>query len=224
MSKRIARALRNVAMAVGIFAASTANAVFITDFGVDTETRHYAIGSGSTVTYTPGFFGGTPGTFAVSGTFDTELSHYWWKYFLDGDPTGSLGTFVSESNWLRFTHAAVVGSSTPISPPGFEFPTYSVEVMGDALRGDNHPCTNPFPPGTSCGGGVLSLASLTGRISLGDIAVSGFQPTGLFGFEGFSYNINAAVVPSAVPLPTTTSLLALGVGLLGWCVRRRKER
>ena len=55
MSKKVARALRNVAMAAGIFAAGTANAVFITDFGVDTETRHYAIGSGSTVTYTPGF-------------------------------------------------------------------------------------------------------------------------------------------------------------------------
>ncbi len=222
MSKRVARALRNVAMAVGIFAAGTANAVFITDFGVDTETRHYAIGSGSTVSYTPGFFGGTPGTYAVSGKFDAELSHYWWKYFQDGDPTGSLGTFVSESKWLRFIKPVVVVSSTPIPPPDFEFPTYSVEVIGDALRGDNHPCTNPFPPDTFCSGSVLSLASLTGRISLGDIAVSGFQPTGFLGFEGFSYNINAAVVPSAVPLPTTTSLLMLGVGLLGWSVRRRK--
>ncbi|HNC53062.1 MAG TPA: hypothetical protein PLO14_12630 [Accumulibacter sp.] len=208
MTGTMARNLRRCGIVAGVLATGMANALTITDFGVDSEVRHYTIGTGSTVSYIPAFFQDAAGPFVVSGSFDVELSHYWWKYFVDGDPVGALGTFVFDSHWARFINPSVIGS---ISPDGFEFPNYFVRVNGDVLDGDANPCTFPASPDTLCSGFTSGpIASLTGHISGNEIAFSGFQPTGFF-FEGFSYTINAAVLP----LPATPSLLLLGIGLLG---------
>lgn len=213
MTRLAASLLRKLAFVAALLASGMTHAVTITDFGVDTETRHYTIGAGSTVTYTPWLFGGDPGTFSVSGSFDALLSRYWWKYFLDGDPLGSLGTFLFESNWVQFVNPNLVGS---ISPDGFRFPDYFVRVDGDLLAGDSGACNFPAGPDFYCTGFDTFLDSLTGRITPDSIVLNGYQPTGFF--DEFSYHINASVVP----LPTTTALMVLGIGLIGLC--RIKER
>ena len=98
MIQRASKAIAGIAIAVGLLMTSPANAVIIVDSGIDSATKHFTIDSSvSSVTHNPGFsfFGPSdPQSYAISGGFDSTQSHYWWKYYLDGDDTGSLGTFL----------------------------------------------------------------------------------------------------------------------------------
>ncbi len=133
---------------LGLIVSSPAKAVIITGYGVDTVTKQYAIdGSTSSVTHDPGFtFGGQVAqTYAISGTFEANFSHYWWSYFLDGDTNGGQGTFIFEQNWLTFANANVVGN---ILPDGFSLPNYFIGVNGSSLNGDDGSCSFPSDPNT----------------------------------------------------------------------------
>lgn len=216
----IRHAVRVIALSAALLP-TVSQAVIVTDLAVDSQTRHYLIDPDSTVTYTPGFFGGTPGTYAVTGSFDAVFSHYRWSYFQDGDPSGSLGTFFADADWMRMTNPVVVGT---ISPAGFELPSYWVRRSGSSLSGDDHPCTFPAGPDTFCSGFVLGpLSSLTGNLGIDTLAFAGFQPTGFSFPEGFSFSITATEAAANVPVPATGLLVGLGLLLLARATPRRQR-
>jgi hypothetical protein len=220
MIRKALRAVAGVAFAIGFLTANQANAVIIVDSGVDSATKHFTIDSSvSTVTHNPGlnFFGplADPLSYAISGEFDSTYSRYWWKYYLDGDDSGSLGTFLYSEDWLAFSNATILGT---ISPTGFTFPTYFVRVTGSSLNGDEGPCSFPSDPNTYCSGfSNGSIATLTGTYADGTISLQGSMPiAGGNLFEEFAYNITA----SSVPEPGVLLLLLSGLTGLFFTSRR----
>jgi len=210
------------AAAATLLWSSAASAVQVIDSGVDTVSKRYSITSGSSVSYQAGFFGGGDvGPLPISGQFDAVFSRHWWAYYQDFDPQGLQGTFLAESDWVQFKNPDLVLDS---SLGGFVFPRYLLRRTGDQLSGDEHPCNSPFGPDTFCSASVNGpLSSLAGQIAPdGRLTFGGFQPTGFFFFEGFSYQVNAAEVnAAAVPLPASLWLFAAGLGLLWRETRRR---
>jgi hypothetical protein len=211
---------------LAMLAFSSAQAVIITDSGVDTTTKHYVIDSAtSTVTYNPGGISfGTASTVAqttnytISGEFDADFSRYWWSYRLEGDDQGLQGNFTSESNWINFKNAQINGN---IAPNGFEFPSFFVRINGSQMAGSAGVCDTPLSPNASCSGNQNGpIASLTGQISDGGIILNGNLPISGSGSltENFSYQIKASVVP----LPATLSLLISGLGFLSIASRSKK--
>lgn len=205
-------------LAATLAASGWAQAVTITDFGVTSTTTQYQILAGSTVSYAPGYFGGDAGgPYGITGSFMATLSNYWWDYFQDGDPTGSLGTFRSEATTLQFSNPAINGA---ISPGGFQFPAFVAAVTGDEFAGSDGACPPPIAPDTYCSGTSMGeLASYSGRITGNTVTLSGYVPAGLGDYSGFNYSIQAA----AVPEPSVYVSLVLGLGILGTMIRSRRH-
>ena len=212
--------LRN-ALAACTLIAGSAHAAIIIDYGVDSVTRQFVIDGGvSTVTHNPGlnFLGQTnPVTFAVTGNFEATFSRHWWTYYLDGDASGSQGTFEFSENWLTFGNSSVLGT---ITPDGFAFPSYFIRVDGQELAGDSGPCNLPSAPDTYCSGYSNGpLASLTGSYANGRISLQGSMPiVGGNLFEEFTYRISGNTIPE----PNTLALILCG--LMGSAFYRRKPK
>lgn len=204
-----------------LVASGWAQAVTITDSGVTSTTKQYLITAGSTVSYTPaipGWLGGeATGPYSITGSFTATISNYWWNYFEDGDPTGSLGTFRSEARTIQFADPVISGA---ISPSGFQFPAFAATITGSEFWGDEAGCIPPLAPDTSCGGwSTPGFAQYSGIISSNRITLEGYVPVGLSGYSGFNYSIQAA----AVPEPSTYASLILGLGILGAMIRSRRR-
>lgn len=221
MIQRASKAIAGIAIAVGLLMTSPANAVIIVDSGIDSATKHFTIDSSvSSVTHNPGFnfFGPSdPQSYAISGGFDSTYSHYWWKYYLDGDDTGSLGTYLYSQDWLTFSNATIIGD---ISPAGFAFPAYFVRVSGSSLSGDEGPCSFPSDPNTFCSGFSNGpIAAMTGTYADGTISLQGSLPIADGNlFEEFTYSITA----NSVPEPGVLLLLFSGLTGLFFTSKRRQ--
>lgn len=206
---------------VGLFTTNSAGAAIITDFGIDTITKHFVIDSSvSTLTHDPGLVFSSddapppePQSYAISGDFDVNFYRYWWSYYLDGDVNGTQGSFIFEQNGLTFNNANIVGD---ISTSGFQFPNYFVSENGSTFYGDNAAC-GPLPPDSYCSGvSIGSISSVSGLFENGRISLQGtmFIEGGNY-YENFSYNIQA----NAIPEPGVLILLIIGLG--GILVMRR---
>lgn len=220
MRKAMAGSMTRWLLAVMLVASGWAQAVTITDSGVTSTTTQYLISAESTVSYAPyvpGWFGGeATGPFSITGSFTATISNYWWDYFQDGDPTGSLGTFRSEASTIQFSDPVINGA---ISPSGFEFPTFAATVTGNEFSGDVGTCPPPLAPDTSCTGfHMAASSSYSGRIAGKTLSVSGFSGADYYG-SGFNYSIQAA----AVPEPSTVVSLTLGLAILGAVSRYRRH-
>lgn len=201
-----------------LVASGSAQATIITDSGMTSTAAQYQISAGSTVSYAPGYFGGeATGPYAISGSFTATISNYWWDYFLDGDPTGSLGTFRYEASTIQFSNPVIDGA---ISPSGFQFPAFAATRTGDEFTGSEGACPPVIAPGTYCSGTSMGdIASYSGMITSNALALSGYVPVGLGDHSGFNYNIQAA----AVPEPATVVSLTLGLAILGVMIRSRRR-
>jgi hypothetical protein len=190
----------------------------INDFGVTTETTQYSISKGSTVSYAPGYFGGeATGPYTITGSFTATVSTYWWNYFLDGDPSGTQGTFRYEASTIQFDKPVLNGT---VAPDGFVFPSFAVALNNTHFAGsEGDVCSLPMAPNTYCSGvSTPGAASFSGDISGNQIVISGNAPVGS-DYSGFNYEIQAA----AVPEPSVLLSLTLGLAVLGLVARTRRR-
>ena len=218
-----------VALVAGVGASAAAQAL-VTSSGVETSTRHYLIGPGSTVTYHPAtrfvFSVGddpasgspSPETRGLSGSFDADVSRYWWDYDLVVAGQPGVGRYEQFGLQLKNPQLAGVEDWT-----GFGLPSYFIAITGaqlNELNGNNGPCTFPSGPDTYCSGFVNgALASVTGSRDGENLVLTGLIPLDSFGDARYEYQIEAV----ATPLPTTAWLLAGALGVLGFG-RRQNPR
>ncbi len=213
---------------LGLLFTHVADAVTITNFGVDTITRHIVIDStASTVTHNPGMvffeFGQnasqnpSPQTYPLSGKFDAHFSRYWWDYVAQGQNGEDYGPFTLEQNWLTFDNASLVDNP---ELSGFNFPSYFLSVNGTGFTGDNSPCNFPSDPNTYCSGNIMfgSTASLRGNFENGTMTLDGWSPlSGGNLFEGYDYHIQGYATPiastpsSQIPEPNGLLLFLTGM-------------
>lgn len=220
--KFIAATLASYLCALGLLLAGVenANAVILSDSGLDQVTKHYRIDSlRSTISYNSGEvsfgLGGkiTPPTltYSFSGAFDVEFQHWWWSYYQDGDSQGTQGTYTDSSDWIRFLNAVVFASGLP---SGFEFPKFSSQLSGPTdFSGSNAACAYPKGPGEYCSGfNAGGISGVSGQILDGKIIFDGSQPNANYSSGGgYTYHIEASVVP----VPSAFWLFASVLGLWG---------
>ncbi|NMG50591.1 PEP-CTERM sorting domain-containing protein [Azoarcus communis] len=218
MFKRLLKSLLTSAALSGLLASGAASAVIVVDSGVDTETRSYVIGPGSTVHFQPAWVFGEadlPEAIQLHGRFDASFERHWWSYYLDSDPTGEQGSFTQESYWLRLSNPAL--SATDL-PGDFSFPLYYLGLSGNAFAGNDGACNFPMGPGMYCSGTILfgSISSLAGTLTPTGLELEGFASTGQL--AGYRYRIVAAPVPE----PGVWLMFGAGLGLIGMLgVRKR---
>ncbi|WNB74885.1 hypothetical protein [Methylomonas koyamae] len=212
-----ARMLRTVcALGLLALAVDNAQAVVITDFGVDVATKRYAIdASRSSLTFNPGavVFGNPAAEaeiYQLSGFFDVTFEHYWWDYQVEGSASQDVQTY--SSDWIRLAKPDVMANGTAL-PANFAFPAYFIGMIGsNEFAGDNLVCTMPLGPNASCSGSSNGpFPSLAGHLSANAISFDGSQPypEGSL-FSGYTYHIEASVVP----LPAAFWLFASGLGVV----------
>jgi hypothetical protein len=218
MEKAMPKPVTRWLLAAMLTASGWAQAVTITDSAVTSTVTQYLISAGSTVSYAPGYFGGdATGPYSITGSFTATVSSYWWDYFLDGDPSGSKGTFRSDATTIQFTNPVISGA---ISPDDFQFPGFAATMTGNEFSGNDGGCSLPLGPDTYCAGFTTpGFASYSGNISGKRIALHGYAPAGLSDFSGFNYSIQAA----AVPEPSVLMSLTLGLSMLGAMIRFRRH-
>ncbi|MDD5579143.1 MAG: hypothetical protein PHY16_07695 [Methylobacter sp.] len=230
MNINLLNVLHHLALISTLLATSTVQAFIITGSGVDGESKHFVIDSAvSKVDYNPGLiiFGPQGSSYPsakaynVAGSFDADISHYWYSYYLDGDSQGTQGTFIHALDSLKFTNPAIFISNLPHA---FEFPGFVSEIIN--ATNFNFSLNSPscdVPAGAVASCTIMAypnpLFSLFGQIHSGKISLDGFQPLGPF-FGGFTYHFEASVVP----LPAAFWLFASALGFCGMLTRQKSRK
>lgn len=186
--------------------------------GVDTTIRHYVFGAGSTATYhpSPGGDASEPETRNIAGSFDAELSRYWWEYDL-GNPDHS--TALTEEHWLRLANSNVAGGGDWAGLTLFEGMLRSEGADYASFSGNFGPCAFPLGPDTYCSGYSSGAApSASGGVFEAELILNGVVPLDGYWFGShYSYHL----VATSVPIPAVAWLFVSSVAGLAFLGRRR---
>lgn len=218
-----------VVLAAGNFLVADQVLSAVVDAGVDTTIRHHVFGAGSTAIYHPSTLviingdpsgGGTSEleTRNISGSFDAELSRFWWEYDL-GHSDHSTAVF--EQYWLRLSNSNVTGSGDWAGFTLFHSFLRSEGASYASFSGNSNSCMFPMGPDTSCTGFFNGAApSASGGMFGGELILDGIVPLDSYPYSPYySYHI----VATSVPIPAAAWLFFSSVAGLGFLSRRRAQ-